>query len=183
MSGPIHFEPEPGERPGSPATMNVPRPALIMAGLLVLVVFGLVISASVFGVGASHEPVAAVLAERQLTFTDAKDGGIVIEDADTHKIAAMLPPATNGFIRGALRALTRARALAGIGREQPFRLVRYVDGRLVLHDPATTQHITISSFGPTQIESFDRLLIVGPTAAQLPTRQGTVGINGGTPLR
>ncbi len=166
MSGPIHFEPEPGERPGSAATMNVPRPALIMAGLLVLVVFALVISARVFGVGASHEPTAAVLAERQLTFTDAKDGGIIVEDAKTHTVAAMLPPATNGFIRGALRALTRERALAGIGREQPFRLVRYVDGRLVLHDPATTQHITITSFGPTQIESFDRLLVIGPTPQQ-----------------
>jgi putative photosynthetic complex assembly protein len=170
MSGPIHFEPEPGARPGADHTLNVPRPALYMAAALIAVVFALAISAKVFGFGAFRETKVAVLAERQLTFTDEKDGGIIVEDAQTHAMAAHLPPASNGFLRGALRALTRERNLAGIGREQPFRLVRYVDGRLVLHDPATTQSVTITSFGETQIASFDRLLIVGPTPAQVPAR-------------
>ena len=167
MTGPIHFEAEPGARPGADATMHVPKPALIMASGLILIVFALSISARLFGFGAFHETSTAVLAERQLTFTDLKDGGILVEDAQTHAVAAHLPPASNGFLRGALRALTRERNLAGIGREQPFRLVRYVDGRLVLHDPATTQRVTITSFGPTQIESFDRLLVVGPSPQQV----------------
>jgi len=170
MSGPIHFEPEPGARPGASNSMTVPKPALIMAAALVVVVFALAISARIFGFGAFREIPVAVLAERQLTFTDVKDGGILVEDAQTHAVAAQLPPASGGFIRGALRALTRERALAGIGRDQPFRLVRYVDGRLVLHDPATTQHITITSFGPTQIEAFDQLLMVGPAPHQVPNR-------------
>jgi putative photosynthetic complex assembly protein len=141
-----------------------------MAAALITVVFALAISAKVFGFGAFHEKAVAVLAERQLTFTDEKDGGIIVEDAQTHAIAEHLPPASNGFLRGALRALTRERNLAGIGRQQPFRLVRYVDGRLVLHDPATTQSVTITSFGETQIESFDKLLIVRPSPAQAPAR-------------
>ncbi len=148
--------------------MTVPKPALIMAGALVVVVFALAISARLFGFGAFREATSAVLAERQLTFTDSQDGGIVVGDATTKTVAATLPPASNGFLRGALRALTRERALAGIGREQPFRLVRYADGRLVLHDPATTQSVTITSFGPTQVESFDRLLITGPAAHDAP---------------
>ncbi len=167
MSGPIHFEPEPGARPGAPS-MVVPKPALIMAGALLVVVFALALSARVFGFGAFREATSTVLAERQLTFTDSKDGGIIVGDATTKSVAAILPPASNGFLRGALRALTRSRALAGIGREQPFRLVRYADGRLVLHDPATTQRITITSFGPTQIESFDRLLVTGPSPHDAP---------------
>ncbi len=167
MSGPIHFEPEPGARPGAEATMHVPKPALIMAAALVVVVFALAISARVFGFGAFRETASTVLAERQLTFTDAPDAGIIVEDAKTHTVAAHLPPASNGFLRGALRALTRARNLAGIGAEQPFRLVRYTDGRLVLHDPATTQSVTITSFGPTQIEAFDKLLVVGPEPHQV----------------
>ncbi len=162
MSGPIHFEPEPGARPGAPG-MQVPTPALIMAGVLIVIVFTLAISARLFGFGAFKETPVAVLAERQLRFTDLKDGGIIVEDATTHTQAAHLPPASNGFLRGALRALTRERNLAGIGRETPFRLVRYVDGRLVLHDPATKQSVTITSFGATQIESFDKLLVIGPT--------------------
>jgi len=68
-----------------------------------------------------------------------------------------------------LRALTRSRMAAGIGHAEPFRLVRYTDGRLVLHDDATRQQVTITSFGPTQIESFDNLLKTkpgpGPTVA------------------
>ncbi len=157
MSGPIHFEEEPGARPGAPG-MQVPKPALIMAGALVVVVLGLAISARVFGVGADRETATTVLVQRDLRFADAPDGGIIVTDATANTQAARLEPGTNGFLRGALRALTRSRSLAGIGREAPFRLVRYTDGRLVLLDPATSQHVTISSFGPTQVESFDRLL-------------------------
>ena len=160
MSNPIHFEPEPGARTDV-AAMHVPKPALIMAGALVTLVFTLAVSARVFGFGAFKEVPVAVLAERQLRFTDLRDGGIDVEDATTQTLATHLAPATNGFLRGALRALTRERNLAGIGPQQPFRLVRYVDGRLVLHDPATKQSVTITSFGETQVASFDRLLIVG----------------------
>ena len=157
MTGPIHFEPEPGANPNGTG-MVVPKPALIMAGMLILLVLGLAVSARVFGVGASRELASTVLVQRELTFADAPDGGIVVTDAGTHQQAAMLPPGTNGFLRGALRALTRTRASAGIGHDIPFRLVRYTDGRLVLLDPATSQHVTITSFGHTQVESFDRLL-------------------------
>ena len=156
MTGSIHFEPEPGERPG--ATMNVPRPALIMAGSLVAFVLILAVAARVFNFGAFRELPTTERMARELRFTDASDGGIIVTDVGANRQEAVLPPGTNGFLRGALRSLTRARNLAGIGREEPFRLVRYTDGRLVLHDPATKQHVTISSFGHTQIEAFDRLL-------------------------
>ena len=156
MTGSIHFEPEPGERPG--ARMNVPRPALIMAGTMIVLVLILAVSARVFGFGAFRELPTTIAMQRDLRFTDAPDGGIIVTDVGANRQEAVLPPGTNGFLRGALRALTRERNLAGIGREIPFRLVRYTDGRLVLHDPATNQHVTISSFGHTQVESFDRLL-------------------------
>jgi putative photosynthetic complex assembly protein len=157
MSSPIHFEPEPGARADAPP-MRVPTGALYMAGALVAVVFALAVAARVFGFGAFRERPSAVIAERTLRFADERDGGIRVTDGTTGAVAAALPPGTNGFVRGALRTLTRARALAGIGDTQPFRLARYADGRLVLHDPATGQHVTITSFGPTQVESFDRLL-------------------------
>ena len=159
MNGPIHFEAEPGARPGAPP-MQVPKPALYMAAALVVLVLGLAISARVFGLGGSRELATTVLVQRSLRFADAANGGIIVTDASTNTQAALLEPGTNGFLRGALRALTRERALAGIGRDVPFTLVRYTDGRLVLNDPATSQHITITSFGPTQVESFDRLLRV-----------------------
>lgn len=162
MAGPIHFEDEPGARPGAPP-MRVPKPALVMAAALVLFTFALAASARWFGFGAFRERAdVAVLHERQLRFADADDGGIVVRDAATDSVAAHLEPGTNGFLRGAMRALTRDRRAAGIGAEPPFRLVRYADGRLVLHDPATGRSVTITSFGPTQVEAFDRLLAPAP---------------------
>ncbi len=157
MNGPIHFEPEPGSRPGAPP-MIVPKPALIMAAALIVLVFALAASAKIFGFGAFKESASAVVAERALFFSDAADGGITVTDATTNTVAAQLTPGTNGFLRGALRALTRERKMASIGPEQPFRLVRYADQRLVLHDDATKQSITITSFGQTQVASFDALL-------------------------
>ncbi len=159
MSSQIHFETEPGARPDAPP-MQVPKPALYMAAAMITLTLSLAVSARVFGIGAAREVATTVKAERALRFSDAADGGIVVTDASTNTQAALLEPGTNGFLRGALRALTRERALAGIGRDVPFRLVRYTDGRLVLNDPATKQHITITSFGPTQVASFDRLMPV-----------------------
>jgi len=168
MNSPIHFEPEPGARADAPDAMRIPKPALYMAGALIVIVFATAISAKLFGFGAFRETPSVVLAERLLSFSDAADGGILVDDAQTRTVVAHIPPASNGFLRGALRALTRERALAKIGRQQPFRLVRYADGRLVLHDPATKRQVTITSFGPTQIEAFDRLLVVGPAAPLTP---------------
>jgi putative photosynthetic complex assembly protein len=138
--------------------MVVPKPALYMAGALVLLVITLAASARLFGFGAFREVATTVQVQRDLRFSDAADGGIIVMDANTNQQSALLQPGTNGFLRGALRALTRDRALAGIGHDTPFRLVRYTDGRLVLIDLATKRSVTITSFGHTQVESFDKLL-------------------------
>ncbi len=160
MSPNIHFEPEPGSRSAMHG-IGVPKPALIMAAALIAMVFALAISARVFGFGAFAEKTGTPIISRTLTFTDAKDGGILVHDAETNTLATKLEPNTGGFVRGSLRALTRKRRLASIGPQTPFTLTRYEDGQLVLHDPATDASVSISSFGPTQIATFDTLLTVG----------------------
>jgi putative photosynthetic complex assembly protein len=132
-----------------------------MAGVLILITFALAISARLFGFGAFAEPQATPLITRSLTFTDQADGGILVHDAETNTVATTLPPNSGGFVRGSLRALTRKRRLADIGAEVPFVLTRYDDGRLVLYDPETKAQVSISSFGPTQVATFDSLLVVG----------------------
>lgn len=153
----IQFEAEPGARPDA-RPITVPRPALYMAGTLIVFTFGLAIAARYFNMGGFREVATTVQAQRALFFADQPDGGILITDGATGQQVTRLPAGTNGFLRGSLRSLTRARRAASIGAAQPFQLIRYTDGRLVLLDPATTKHVTISSFGPTQIESFDKLL-------------------------
>ncbi len=159
MSPNIHFEPEPGARSAMHG-IGVPKPALYMAAALIAVVFALAISARIFGFGAFAEPTGTPLLSRSLTFTDAADGGILVHDAETKTLATTLEPNTGGFVRGSLRALTRKRRLAKIGPEVPFVLTRYEDGRLVLSDPTTEATVSISSFGPTQIATFDTLLTI-----------------------
>ncbi len=154
----IHFETAPGEAPATQQGIHVPKPALYMAAALATFVILLAASARLFGFGAFRAQPAPVVAERLLRFEDTRAGGIRVIDAATNVEATTLPPGTNGFLRGALRALSRERRMGGIGSTPAFRLVRYADGRIVLHDPATTQQVTISSFGPTQVASFDALM-------------------------
>jgi putative photosynthetic complex assembly protein len=168
MTGPVHFEAEPGARPDA-RPLEVPKAALVTAAALITVVFLLCIAARIFGFGAFAERQSAVIAERQLLFIDESNGGIRVVAATTQGLAASLAPGTNGFLRGAVRALTRGRTRAGIGQTVPFRLVRYADGRLVLIDPTTKRSVTVTSFGATQVESFDRLL--RPMASSVTVKQ------------
>ena len=69
-----------------------------------------------------------------------------------------MPSGTNGFIRGALRALAGGRRRAGHSPSAPFLLTAWDDGRLTIEDPTTGERIAVSSFGPTQVQSFLALL-------------------------
>ena len=67
-------------------------------------------------------------------------------------------PGTNGFVRGTLRALARGRRQADLGRDIPFRLAAWRDGRVVLQDTATGQEVQLNAFGDTNKDVFLRLL-------------------------
>jgi putative photosynthetic complex assembly protein len=67
-----------------------------------------------------------------------------------------------GFLRGALRALSRERRARGLGPEQPFQLIARPDGRLTLVDPVTDQRIDLESFGPINAGKFASLLEPAP---------------------
>jgi hypothetical protein len=78
-------------------------------------------------------------------------------------------PGTQGFLRGALRALVRERRQHGLGDEQPFRLLAHPDGRLTLEDPATGR-----PHGPLGLRAHQRGPFcppAGPAARAEPRRQ------------
>lgn len=158
----IVFEPEPGARDAMPQ-IRVPRGPLLGALAVVTVAFGAALAARVTGAGATREGEAAgrpaVAVERRvLRFADAPDGAVLVYDAPTNALAVRLPPGGDGFLRGTLRAMTRERMLARIGHEPPFVLTRWSDGRLTLDDAATRMHVAVTSFGPTQVASFEQLM-------------------------
>lgn len=110
------------------------------------------------GIGATHAPDAAAIAERSLRYEDRPDGSIIVLDARDERVVATLAPGTNGFLRGTLRGLARERKRQGIGADRPFDLIGRADGRLTLIDPTTGRRVDLESFGPTNTAVFAQLL-------------------------
>lgn len=146
----------------------IPRSVLIGAGLLVATTILLSGIASRTGLGTSEMPASPPIRELELRFEDRSDGAVTVLEAETGRVVAVLPPGSNGFVRGVLRALARERKLREVGPEQPFHLARRADGRLSLTDPSTGQRIDLDSFGPTNLRAFENLLDARPERAPSP---------------
>jgi putative photosynthetic complex assembly protein len=136
---------------------SMPRVPLLIGGLLVVTILG-VIAPSPFHTPAPASSVADIVQQRDLIFIDRADGAIVATDARTHAEVAVLPIGTNGFIRGTLRALSRERKQEELGREIPFRVTTWRDGRTTLQDTATGRQIGLDAFGSTNAAAFAGML-------------------------
>ena len=157
MSVEIHFEAEPGSTSAMPQ-ITPPKAFLRAAVAVAVLTLALAFSASRFGIGKSADVYGTAVAQRALRFDDARDGGIIVRDAASGSVALTLPPGTNGFIRGALRALAGKRRQSALPATAPFLLTAWDDGRVTIEDPLTATRIAVSSFGPTQVRSFVALL-------------------------
>jgi putative photosynthetic complex assembly protein len=104
---------------------------------------------------------AAPTVQRSLVFLDQKDGGVLVADGRTGETLTVLH-GEQGFVRGALRALTRERHARALGSNLPFDLVARVDGRVTLMDPSTGHRVDLESFGPTNTAEFARFLAMRP---------------------
>ena len=104
---------------------------------------------------------AAPTVQRALIFEDQKDGGVRVADGVSGQTLTVLQ-GEQGFVRGALRALSRERFSRGIGSSEPFNLSARVDGRVTLMDPSTGQRVDLESFGPTNTAEFTRFLAMQP---------------------
>ena len=140
------------------APQVIPRGVLIGAGLMIGLTIALSSVARLTGMGTTQMPVTAAVESRDLHFADQRDGSISVTDALTGRTVAVVPPGTNGFLRGTLRGLARERKRQDIGAGPAFKLVRWADGRLTLEDPTTRRVIDLAAFGPTNSGAFAELL-------------------------
>lgn len=157
----LHIDEEP-----SSSNVGVPKFALGLALALAVLVIALAATARLTRAhtGALGEQSTAKIVEsRALVFSDLPNGSIGVYDVEHHQ---QMPPLTNtgGFVRGALRALARQRMLARVGREAPFELTRWSDGRLTLDDSSTSNHLELEAFGSTNEADFAALLTPTPAA-------------------
>jgi putative photosynthetic complex assembly protein len=96
-----------------------------------------------------QEPLGDLRWQRLLRFEDRPGGDIGVIDAATQKEVALLQ-GEHGFARGALRTLARERLRRNLGPQTPFELSAYVDGKLVLRDPATGDTaVCVRQYGKT----------------------------------
>jgi len=144
------------------ATKNgVPRGALIGAAGVIAIALVSAATAQLTGFTASPEPDSTRVESVALRFEDRPNGGIAVLAAADDSVIEVLPPQSNGFIRGALRGLVRERKQEDMGNEAPFKLTRWADGRLSLTDMATDQRIYLDAFGRTNRNAFAELLVEG----------------------
>jgi putative photosynthetic complex assembly protein len=134
---------------------SVPKGALWAAATLVAFALLAATTARLLHMNATPMPHAQAVTVLQLVFRDRNDGAVEVLDA-THDGALMrvLPPGSNGFVRGVLRSLARARRSAGVGHDAAFLLTRWNDGRMTLDDPSTGQHVNLEVFGPANALPF-----------------------------
>jgi putative photosynthetic complex assembly protein len=137
---------------------DVPRPALIaIAGVVALS-----IAAAAVGrlTGATETTItAAPVVSRDLLFQDRPNGAIAVFDAkDPSSPIAIVPPETNGFLRGTMRGLAQQRVRQDADLEVPFRLTEWADSRLTLEDLATHRMLDLEAFGATNENAFLKLI-------------------------
>ena len=131
--------------PSSPgAEGGIPRGAIV--GGAVLIVGTIALAALARPPRPVAEPPEAA---RLLTFVDRSDGAVVVLDATRADTVAVVNPGTGGFVRGALRGLSRERQRRDQARTAPFELALLTGDRLVLTDPTTGHRIDLAAFGPT----------------------------------
>ena len=138
-----------------------PRLPLATATSLAVIALASVALLRVTGGGPETAPVSStepVAAEIALGFADRDDGSVIVTDAADGSVIDVLEPGTNGFVRGMLRSLARARRAVDAGSEAPFLLQRMRSGRLVFSDTVTGQEIDLRAFGPSSVEAFGRFL-------------------------
>jgi putative photosynthetic complex assembly protein len=151
----------------------LPRAALLGAALLIAFALASVTLARIRHWQGTAAPAAQAITVLHLQFADREDGAIDVTDADraaAEAHIATVAPRSNGFMRGVLRGLARARRNEHLPLYAPFTLTRWSDGRLTLADPATGRSIAIEVFGPDNSRPFAALFAADLSAGRATVR-------------
>ena len=144
----------------APRRASFPRYPLYGAFVLLLFVIGITMFGRATEIGTLRVLKGTPDQVLDLRFTDRPGGEIAVSNAFTGKVLTVIGPGEDGFIRGAMRGLNRGRKLRNVGPDEPYRLIRWDDGRLTLSDITNGQRVDINAFGPTNAGAFARFLSI-----------------------
>jgi len=144
---------------------NRPFPRAVLAGAAFAVGASMILAAA----GRQAEPEASpfadagLVAERTLRFEDLPGGAIAVFDVRAGVPVTTVESGQGHFLRATLRGLVRERRAieaggGSVGKDQPFRVAAWNDGRVTLDDLATGRRVELVAFGHSNVEAFARLL-------------------------
>lgn len=140
------------------AASPFPRLPLIGAGTLVAAALIFTTAGRLTGISTSQAMDASIVVQHELRFEDRANGAVAVYEDGADQPTTIVSAGTNGFLRGTMRALARDRNQHEIGRNTPFKLTVWSDGRLTLEDPAVGRRIDLEAFGPTNAGAFAKLI-------------------------
>lgn len=130
----------------------------------------------------SHRPMvsqeAPVVHSRALLFEDTPSGAVAVRDAHSGASVALFE-GEQGFVRGVLRAMARARKARQLDHQMALQLQNHADGTLSLFDAETGERINLESFGRTQRATFAQLQ--DSPQGPLPDPVAAAGTRGASP--
>jgi putative photosynthetic complex assembly protein len=152
-----------------------PRGALIAAGTLVLISLASVGTLRLVRLSDPDPPLtpaarmtAAPTLTRTLAFEGANDGVMIVRDVRTGAVVATLEPDQDGFVRGVLRSMARARHVHGLAPGDTFTVARDRSGALSLTDPDIGEAVLLDGFGGSNAAAFARFLPASANAGADP---------------
>ncbi len=144
---------------------TVPRGALISVAAVLLFTMAVTGATSYGLIPHSADPSVSRAAQnvapeqtRELRFADRADGAVVVSDANSGATVKIIEYGQGGFLRATMRRMAKARVVAGIGAEPPFKLILWENGALTLSDPATGRESEIHGFGSDHSKVFAEML-------------------------
>lgn len=143
----------------APARSHVPPLPLALSFGMALLALVLVAGARVAGYSPEQTlPGATVVDTRLLRFEQAADGRVTVIDGDTGQAISATAPGAEGFLKGALRGLSRIRMSDEASPGAAYRLERLSNGQLLLIDTASGIKLDLNAYGRGNAAVFAQFL-------------------------
>jgi putative photosynthetic complex assembly protein len=144
----------------SHAGHGLPKGALWGAFALVALTLVLVFADQATDAVRGEQTVTAPASVHSLLFTiDGEDGPVTVRHGETGEELAVLAAEQSRFLRTVVSSLVDTRQRSDIPADQPFDLIRWSDGTMVLADPINGQYMPLNGFGADNERAFRRLFV------------------------